>query len=94
MPSPGPDSLGPGAPGPEYMAQRLAEALAQDPRVGELGLKVVVTDEGAHVSGEVTTELRRQAVDAVAAEILPGERVKNEVTVVVDSGRPLVERVQ
>jgi hypothetical protein len=76
------------------MAQRLAEALAQDPRVAELGLGVVMTTDGANISGEVTTELRRQAVCTVAAEILPGITVKNDVTVVVDSGRPLVERVQ
>lgn len=69
------------SPGDEYLAQRLRDALAEDPRVGELGVGVAVADGYAYVTGEVATSERRQAVAAVAAEVLPDHEVHNDVSV-------------
>lgn len=68
-------------PGDEYLAQRLCDALAEDPRVGELGLGVTVADGHAYVTGEVATSQRRHAVAAVAAEVLADHEVHNDVRV-------------
>lgn len=78
---------------PEYMGQHLSEVLAQDPRVGELGLKVVVDAGGATATGTVTTEARRQAVATVISEVMPGAQVKNDVRV-TPRDQPAVERAQ
>lgn len=69
------------SPGDEYLAQRLRDALAEDPRVGELGIGVTVADGRAYLSGEVATPERQHAVAAVAAEVLPDHEVHNDVSV-------------
>ncbi len=64
-----------------YMIGHLEEALARDPRVNEQGLHVEV-DEGTFVvRGSVSTPERRAGVEAVAADLLPGHPLRNEVTV-------------
>lgn len=75
----------------EYVVQHLREALAQDPRVSELGLDVVVRGGELHVSGVVSTEERRAAVAGVAAEIAPDWTVVNQTTVVSYAGEASVE---
>ncbi len=65
----------------EYNTQRLSDALARDSRVSELGLAVTVESGRVHLSGEVATEKRRQAIATVATEVLPGHEVLNQVTV-------------
>ncbi|WP_230202789.1 nucleotidyltransferase family protein [Parafrankia discariae] len=65
----------------EYLAGDLHERLAEDPRVAELGLDVAVGPEGITVRGEVATEGRRRAVDAVLADAVPGRPVRNDVVV-------------
>jgi osmotically-inducible protein OsmY len=75
-----------------YESQRISDALAQDSRVGELGLEVHVGDDWVSVSGEVTTEARRSAIGVVVEEVLPGSVVHNNVTV-VPVGPPDIERV-
>lgn len=65
----------------EYLAGDLHERLAEDPRVAELGLDVAVGPEGITVRGEVATEARRRAVDAVLADAVPGRPVRNDVVV-------------
>jgi hypothetical protein len=70
------------APEPEdYRVQRLREALAKDPRVGELELEVRSAGGKVFVSGLVGTEERRSAIDAVAREVVPDLRVVNETAV-------------
>ena len=66
---------------PEYLAQRLRDAIAADPRTGELGLEVAVVGEGLAVRGVVGSEERRLAIGAVAKEALPGTEVRNETVV-------------
>ncbi len=64
-----------------YMIGRLEEALACDPRVNEQGLHVDV-DEGTFVvTGTVSTPERLAGVEAVAADLLSGYPLRNEVTV-------------
>ncbi|WP_308205038.1 BON domain-containing protein [Frankia tisae] len=65
----------------EYLAGELHDRLAEDPRVAELGLEVVVADGRILVEGEVATDVRRRAVADVLAEAAPGRPVRNEVTV-------------
>ncbi|WP_041938750.1 BON domain-containing protein [Frankia sp. AvcI1] len=65
----------------EYLAGELHERLAEDPRVAELGLEVVVVDGRILVEGEVATDARRRAVAEVLAEAAPGRLVRNEVTI-------------
>nr|WP_163553447.1 BON domain-containing protein [Candidatus Frankia alpina] len=73
----------------EYLAGELHDRLAEDPRVAELGLEVVVADGRILVEGEVATDGRRRAVADVLAEAVPGRPVRNEVTVTV-TGRATV----
>ena len=73
LPAPSPDR--------EYLAQHLRDALAHDPRVAELGISVTVGPGEIHLSGEVTTEERRDAIATVSRELLPDHQIRNQVTV-------------
>lgn len=75
----------------EYVAQHLRDALAQDPRVSELGLDVVVRGGALHVTGVVSTARRQAAVADVAAEVAPEWTVVNDTTVVRYAGDASVE---
>jgi Icc-related predicted phosphoesterase len=65
----------------QYLVGKLQEALATDPRVNALDVKVIICGDKVHLTGEVHTEERREAVAEVVAEILPGAEVRNELTV-------------
>lgn len=65
----------------EYLAQRLRDAIAADPRTGELGLDVSVTGERLNVRGIVGSEDRRSAINDVAREVVSGVDVVNETEV-------------
>lgn len=67
---------------PEYLAERVRQAVATDVRTTEQGVQVRVTDAELFLSGQVGTPERREAVAEVAAEIVPDRRVHNDVTVV------------
>jgi osmotically-inducible protein OsmY len=69
------------APDP-YLVERVRNALAEDPRVGELGIDVAVEGTRLVLAGEVATDERRDAVAEVALEQAPGHHVDNRVTVV------------
>ena len=64
-----------------YDAQHLKDALAADPRVAELGLEVSEVGGTMYVRGVVSSGEQRDAVDAVAREVLPDARVANETAV-------------
>ena len=66
---------------PEHLAADIAELLAEDPRVNELGLQVSVDDASVTVGGTVATEERRDAITLVVAEHLPDRTVDNRVEV-------------
>lgn len=65
----------------QYLIGRLQDALAVDPRVNVLDVKVSVCGGRIHLTGEVATAARRDAVGQVVAELAPGIEVRNEVTV-------------
>jgi osmotically-inducible protein OsmY len=68
-----------------YVEAHVHEALAQDPRVGELGIEVRIADGVVSLAGAVPTRERRDAIEAVVRELLPGHELDNGV-VVEDAG--------
>jgi osmotically-inducible protein OsmY len=70
---------------PEYLIGRIQQALATDPRTGELELDVRIAGGRIFLTGAVATEERRTAVEAVVREIAPGQDVANELTVTVET---------
>jgi hypothetical protein len=52
-----------------------------------------VTGGRVHLTGEVPTEERRAALTEVAAEVLPGTPIRNEVTVLGALAAPAHERI-
>lgn len=63
-----------------YLEAHLAEALARDPRVGELGLEVIVSGDSVTVRGAVSTTERSGAIDEVLRALAPGRRIHNHTT--------------
>ena len=65
----------------EYMAAHLNEALAADPRVSELGLRIAVRADRLYITGTVPTVERRAAIEDVLVELDTGYEIHNEVAV-------------
>jgi Icc-related predicted phosphoesterase len=80
----GPDGSEPGG----YLAEHVRTALAADPRAGELGVTVRIAGSRAFLCGDVSTPERRDAVAAVASELLAGYELHNDVTVTPVDGAP------
>ena len=66
---------------PHYLVQRVREALAHDERVSEMEIKVKIYGKRVFLTGLVPTKERKEAIDAVVAEVLPGFEVHNDTTV-------------
>jgi osmotically-inducible protein OsmY len=64
-----------------YDEERIRQALATDPRVGEPELTVELVAGRVLVSGSVPTERVRTAVDEVVAEVAPGVAIDNRASV-------------
>ena len=64
-----------------YEQERIRQALATDPRVGEPELTVDVVAGRVLVTGSVPSGRIRDAIDAVVAEVAPGVALDNRVTV-------------
>jgi osmotically-inducible protein OsmY len=77
----------------QYLVGKLQEALAADARVSTLDIKITVHGGKIHLTGEVGTEERREALTAVVHSVLPGAAVYNEVTVIGALGAPKLERI-
>jgi osmotically-inducible protein OsmY len=67
--------------GPEYLKSKLEEALAADERITAFDIQISLEDGAVRLRGEVSTEERRLAVSEVAAAVLPGIEIRNELTV-------------
>lgn len=66
---------------PEYVVERLRQALAEDPTVYELGVQVTVAGGNrVFLSGHVATAERRDAITEVARRVLPDHEVHNQTT--------------
>jgi osmotically-inducible protein OsmY len=63
-----------------YLAEHLREALAQDPRVGELGIAVEIEGDSVVLSGTMTSPEQQDAAVAIAHHFLPGHQVRVETT--------------
>jgi osmotically-inducible protein OsmY len=63
---------------PHYQVQRVREALAHDPRVGELELEVTIRAGKVFVAGTVPTDEVRRAVTEVVREVVPDLEVHNQ----------------
>ncbi|HEU5474974.1 MAG TPA: BON domain-containing protein [Actinophytocola sp.] len=72
---------------PQYRAARLRQALAEDPRTTELGVRVTVRGEHVLLSGQVVSEQRRDELARVLAEIAPNLEIYNDVRV-TNAGEP------
>jgi osmotically-inducible protein OsmY len=67
---------------PQYVVQRVRDALARDGRVAELDVRVRVLGRRIYLQGSVTTPERRAAAIAVTREVVPDGEVFDELTVV------------
>lgn len=65
----------------QYLIGKLQDALATDPRVNSLDVKITVCGGRIHLTGEALTEERRAAVAAVVSEVAPEVEVRNEMIV-------------
>jgi hypothetical protein len=65
-----------------YERERIRQALATDPRVGEPELSVEVVAGRVLVTGSAPSEQVRGAIETVIGEVAPGAAVDNRVTVV------------
>jgi BON domain/Uncharacterised nucleotidyltransferase len=63
----------------DQLAARLREALATDPRIGELHLSVSVTGGEVAVEGKVASAARKEMVERVLRELAPGRRIDSRV---------------
>lgn len=79
---------------PQYTAAHLQQILAEDPRVGELGVQVVVRGDAVYLRGSVASPQRREEAAAVIAERVPQLHVHNELTLVATDGPPEVESLR
>lgn len=79
---------------PEYVAERVRQAVATDPRTTVQGLVVRATDAELFLAGDVGSEERRRAVAEVASEVAPGLRLHNDVKVVELGGEHTPERIR
>jgi osmotically-inducible protein OsmY len=66
---------------PRYEQERIRQALAEDPRVGEPELTVDVVGGRVLVTGCVPSENVRASIDHVVADVAPGAPLDNRVTV-------------
>lgn len=66
---------------PHYQVQRVREALAHDPRVGELELEVSVRAGKVFVAGTVPTPEVQRAVTEVVQEVVPELEPHNQTSV-------------
>ena len=66
---------------PEYLIAHIQQALATDPRTGELELDVRIAGGRLFLTGAVATRERCSAVEEVVREVAPGLDVANQLTV-------------
>lgn len=66
----------------QYLAARLRQALAEDPRTTELGVRVTVRGDNVLLSGDVASPDRRAELEAVIHDVAPELTVIDDVKVV------------
>jgi osmotically-inducible protein OsmY len=66
----------------QYLSARLRQALAEDPRTTELGVRVTVRGDNVLLSGDVASPERRAELEAVIHDVAPELTVIDDVKVV------------
>ena len=66
---------------PQYVAERVRSALAADPIVNDLGVRVMIVEKKVFLTGNVATAERQARIGEIARELLPDYDVHNEVAV-------------
>lgn len=76
----------------QYMVGKIQHALATDPRVNKLDVKVMIVGERIHLIGHTATEERRAVIAQVVRETVPEMEIRNELSIinVAEPGRPEV----
>ena len=67
---------------PEYLIGRIQQALATDPRTGELELDVRIAGGRVFLTGSVVTDERCRSAEDVVRETAPDHEVVNQLSVV------------
>ena len=65
----------------QYLIGKLQDALATDPRVNLLDVKINIIGGKIHLTGEALTPERRAAAASVVNELAPEVEVRNEMIV-------------
>ncbi|MEU0568305.1 BON domain-containing protein [Nonomuraea sp. NPDC005983] len=67
---------------PQYVAARVQQALAEDERTCELGIRVDIRGDQLFLRGQVSGAEHRDRLGEVAHEVAPGLRLHNEIRIV------------
>ena len=65
----------------KYLVQHVRDALAGDPRIGELHVDVSIRGDKVFLTGSVPSIERRDAIAELVKDVLPTHEVHNHVTV-------------
>lgn len=79
---------------PHYAMAHLKEQLANDPRLNELDIQVERQENRILLRGEVAQRERREVVEEIAREVLPGVPIENQIQVSRFQGPFSVEEIQ
>ncbi len=72
----------------QHTNQRIEQAIANDARTNELGVRIECIDHRVVVRGEVASQERRDAVLAVVREQLPGAEIVDRLRLSDATGPP------
>lgn len=78
----------------DYLVEKIKQALADDPRAGEIALDVQIAGDTIFVRGSVATDERRHALTEVVRDAAPGWQVRNETEVPDLTAPPVVENLE
>ncbi|WP_336206124.1 BON domain-containing protein [Nonomuraea sp. LPB2021202275-12-8] len=67
---------------PQYVAARVQQALAEDTRTNELGIRVDIRGDQLFLRGQVSESEQRDRLGEVARETAPALYVHNEIKIV------------
>lgn len=65
----------------QYVESQLHHLLIEDARIAEQGIRVVRTDAGVSLVGEVESGERRELIKRIVAETFPQEQIKCDIGV-------------
>jgi osmotically-inducible protein OsmY len=65
-----------------YLVGKIQNALATDPRVNKLDVKIMVIGGKIHLTGYTSTEERRRIIGEVVSDAAPDMEVRNELSVI------------